>query len=141
VIILDTSGLLAVVDGSEVRHAPAAAALRASGTPRLLSPFVLAELDYLLASRVSSIAERALLAEVAGSAYQLEPFDAADVAAALMVLERYPDLDLGLADASLVVLAERYQVLDILTLDERHFRAVRGPHGQPFRILPSDLAA
>src|SRR5437773_401154 len=88
-----------------------------------------------------SEAERALLAEVAGGAYELEPFGADDVAAALKVLERYPDLDLGLADASLVVLADRYQVLDILTLDERRFRAVRGPHGRSFRILPVDSAA
>jgi len=37
-----------------------------------------------------------------------------------------------------VVLANRYGVRDILTLDERHFRAMRGMDGRPFRILPSD---
>jgi predicted nucleic acid-binding protein len=140
VIILDTSGLLAAIDGSEAHHAAAARALLASESPRLLSPFVLAELDYLLAMRVSPRAARALLDEVARGAYQLESFDADDVAAALVILERYADLDLGLADASLAVLAERHQTTDILTLDERHFRAVRGPHGRPFRILPADAA-
>src|SRR5215212_6716102 len=59
VILLDTSGLLAAIDGSERSHAPAAAALRQATVPRLLSPFVLAELDYLLATRVSGAAERA----------------------------------------------------------------------------------
>lgn len=34
-------------------------------------------------------------------------------------------VDVGLADASLVVLAERYGVAEVLTLDERHFRAMR----------------
>ena len=140
-IIIDTSGLLAALDGSDGRHAAAAAALRASGSPRLLSPFVLAELDYLLATRVSSTAERAMLAEVAGGAYQLEPFGGDDIAGALAVLERYPDLELGIADASLVVLADRYQVNDILTLDERHFRTVLGARGRKFRILPADSAA
>jgi hypothetical protein len=29
-------------------------------------------------------------------------------------------------------------VRDVLTLDERHFRALRPPGGKAFRILPSD---
>ena len=137
-IILDTSGILAALDGSEARHEAAAAALLASGHPRLLSPFVLAELDCLLRKRVGSGEARALLREVAQGAYQLEPFDRNDTVAAGAVIDRYPDLELGLADASLVVLADRHQALDILTLDERHFRVLRGPGGRPFRLLPSD---
>jgi hypothetical protein len=141
VIILDTSGLLAALDASETHHAAAARAVRASEAPRFLSPFILAELDYLLTTRVSSGAAHALLAEVARGAYQLESFGNDDVAAALAILERYPDLDLGLADASLAVLADRHQATDILTLDERHFRAVRGPRGRPFRLLPVDTTS
>jgi len=139
-IILDTSGLLAALDASETSHEAAARSLRSADTPRLLSPFVLAELDYLLATRISPSTARAFLEEVAGSAYQLEPFSADDVGAALEVLRRYSDLDLGLADAALVVLAERHGTADILTLDQRHFRALRGPRGRPFRLLPADAA-
>ena len=138
-IVLDTSGLLAALDATERRHGPASAALRAAEGPRLLSPFVLAELDYLLARRVSSKVASALLGEVAAGAYQLEPFDSADVASAITQLERYADLDLGLADASILVLAARHGTTDILTLDERHFRAVRDSAGRSFRLLPADL--
>ncbi len=137
-IVVDTSGLLAAIDGSQRLHAATAAALRGAGEPRLLSPFVLAELDYLLTTRVSASSARAFLGEVARGAYQLEPFGQDDVEQALAILKRYSDLDLGLADASLVVLAERHATLDLLTLDERHFRAVRGPGGRPFRLLPAD---
>lgn len=138
-ILVDTSGLLAALDASEQHHAAAAAALRAAGAaPRLLSPFVLAELDYLLSTRVSTTIARAFLDEVAGGAYQLEPFGSDDIAAAGEVLDRYPDLDLGLADASILVLAERHACLDLLTLDERHFRAVSGPRRRRFRLLPAD---
>ena len=137
-IIVDTSGLLSALDASESRHRASAAALLEAGAPRLLSPFVLAELDYLLSTRVSTRIARAFLEEVAGGAYQLEPFARADVAAAGVVIDRYPDLGLGLADASLVVLAERHGAADILTLDERHFRALIGPRGRPFRLLPTD---
>lgn len=137
-IVLDTSGLLAAIDGSQRQHAAAAAALRAATGPLLLSPFVLAELDYLLATKVSQEAALALLDQVAGGAYRLEPMAAEDVARASEIVLRYRDLQLGLADASVVVLAERHGTLDLLTLDERHFRAVRGPGGRPFRILPAD---
>ena len=137
-ILLDTSGLLAAIDAGQRDHARAARTLRNAEPPRLLSPFVLAELDYLLAKRVGRVAEMALLDEVARGSYRLEPFTAADVAAAQSVLDRYSALDLGLADASLVVLAERHGTLNLLTLDERHFRVVLGPGGRPFRLLPAD---
>jgi predicted nucleic acid-binding protein len=138
VILLDTSGLLAALDSSQRDHAEAAAALRDARSPRVLSPFVLAELDYLLATRVGSRAALALLAEVARGAYRMESFDAEDVAAAHEVIEAHGDLDVGLADASIVVLSRRYETLDVLTLDERHFRTLRGSAGRPFRILPAD---
>jgi hypothetical protein len=138
VILLDTSGLLAAIDRSQRQHDEAAAAIRGSTGPLLLSPFVLAELDYLLSTKVSPDAAAALLDEVAGGAYRLEPMAADDIAHASEIILRYRDLRLGLADASLVVLAERHRTLDILTLDERHFRAVTGPGGRPFRILPAD---
>lgn len=137
-IVLDTSGLLAAIDGSQRQHHAAAEILRRATEPLLLSPFVLAELDYLIAKRVSAVAASALLTQVASGVFRLEPMAADDVEAAARIIDRYRDLELGLADASLVVLAERYGTLDLLTLDERHFRAVKGPHGRPFRILPAD---
>lgn len=140
-IILDTSGLLAAIDSAQTNHREAAEVLRAAGHPRSLSPFVLAELDYLLTTRVSAAAARRVLVEVAGGVYQLEPFGPDDVAQALEVLDRYAGLNLGIADASLVVLADRHGARDILTLDERHFRTLRDAHGRAFRILPADTLA
>lgn len=137
-ILLDTSGLLAAIDASQRHHVAARDALKAAAPPWVLSPFVLAELDYLLATRVGQPAERALLAEVGRGVYRLEAFEADDVAAAERVIGRHGELALGLADASIVVLAHRYGVRDVLTLDERHFRAMRGPGGRPFRLLPAD---
>lgn len=140
-IILDTSGLLAALDDTQVRHAAAATALRAMQPPRFLSPFVLAELDYLLGSRVSRNTARRLLGEVADGAYQLEPFETADMQRALEVIDQFADHDIGIADASVVVLAERHATSDVLTLDERHFRVLLDRHGRPFRLLPADPRA
>ena len=139
-IVLDTSGLLSAIDVSQRRHRAALAALRDAEPPWILSPLVLAELDYLLGTRVGVVAERTLLDEVGRGVYRLESFGADDVQAAERVIGRYRDLGIGLADASVIVLAARYGIRDLLTLDERHFRAMRGPGGRPFRILPSDAS-
>jgi predicted nucleic acid-binding protein len=137
VILVDTSGVLAAIDPRQAHHAAAAQAL-SKWHPRILSPFVLAELDYLVATHGGQSEELKLLGDVSGGAYQLETFTSADVAAAHAVIDRYADLHLGLADASIVVLALRHHCLEVLTLDQRHFRVVRGPGEKPFRILPYD---
>ena len=137
-ILLDTSGLLAALDPRERLHDGAARALASAEPPFLLSPFVLAELDYLVASTLGVEAETDLLEEVARGAYRLEPFGAADVVEARELVLTYRDLAMGLADASIVVLARRYGVQEVLTLDERHFRVLRGPRDRPFRLLPAD---
>ena len=112
--------------------------MRSVRPPFLLSPFILAELDYLLSTRVGAEAQRSLLEEVAQGAYQLEPFDAGDIRRANEILTQFADLDVGLADASIVVLSERHGTNRVLTLDERHFRALRGKDGRAFRLLPAD---
>jgi len=136
VILLDTSGLLAAIDASQRLHHQCAAALSSASPPYLLSPFVLAELDYLLLTKVGPGAEKMLLEEVARGAYRLELFDRTDVQEAVRVIDKYGDHEIGLADASIVVLAGRHAVRDVLTLDLRHFETLRRPNGRPFRILP-----
>lgn len=138
-ILVDTSGLVAALSPTQRAHGEAAAALRAARPPLILSPFVLAELDYLLLKVAGVSAEMRFLEEVERRAYELASFDAGDVARAREVIERYRDLGIGLADASIVVLAERYGTRDVLTLDERHFRAIRPAGRRSFRILPADL--
>jgi uncharacterized protein len=138
VIILDTGGLYAALDANETLHGRAVAALTVARPPRLLSPFVLAELDYLIGTRVGHDAQLALADEVTRGAYQLAPLSSDDVAQARRIMERYADLRIGLADASVVVLAQQHRTLDLLCTDERHFRALRGYGGRPFRLLPFD---
>jgi predicted nucleic acid-binding protein len=98
----------------------------------ILSPFVLAELDYLLVTRVGRVAEFALVDESRGT-YRLEPFSAEDVVRVRTVIERRAGFGaIGLADVSNVVLAEQHGTRDILTLDERHFRVLHEPGDLPF---------
>jgi len=109
--------------------------MEASRPPRLLSPFILAEIDYLVTQRIGQRAEMLLLDDVVSGAYRLEAFDAFALSEAREIMQRYADLNVGLADASVVVLAERFNAHDVLTLDT-HFRALRAGGGA-FRLLPA----
>lgn len=141
---MDTSGLIAAVNHRSACHRQTRAFLDGlrgeHGSRLLVSPFVLAEAGYLLSEREGRPdVAHAVLRDVARGAYNLEIFRAEDLNKAAVVMERYADQNVGLADAANVVLAERHGVLDLLTLDERHFRSLRGPRGTPFRLLPADL--
>jgi predicted nucleic acid-binding protein len=137
-ILLDSGGLFAALNRAEPAYDAARSSLEREPGPHVLSPFVLAELDYLIATRGRPETELTVLEDVARGAYLLAPFDAADVGAAIDVIERYRDQSIGLADASIVVLAERYGTSRVLTLDERQFRMLRTRSGKHFTLLPAD---
>jgi uncharacterized protein len=137
-IVLDTGGLYAAIDANENLHGACVAALLNARPPRVISPFVLAELDYLVGTRVGHEAQMALVEEVVRGAYRLEPFDSEDIDRARRIMERYANLRIGLADASVVVLAQRHRTLDLLCTDQRHFRTLKSSAGRSFRLLPYD---
>lgn len=138
-IVVDTSGVLAAKDEDQPHHTAVARTLTAATEDLLLSPFVFAECDYMLATRLGPVAAREFVDEVVAGAYQLVDFDTGDVASAGGVIDRYHDLGVGLTDASMVVLAARFRTTRILTLDERHFRTLAPLWGAPaFTLLPAD---
>jgi len=135
-VIVDTSALLAFFDTDEPDHAAVSRVLTEATEPLVVSPYVVAELDYLIASRLGVPAELAALRELAGGAWDLPVMDAADLARASSIIERYADQRLGVADASNVVLADRYRTPTIVTLDRRHFGVLRPSSGGYFAVLP-----
>ena len=137
-ILLDTSGLLSALFPDQRHHEACAAALLAADPPFVLSPFVLAELDYLITKYAGVQAGIDFLSDVAAGAYAIAPYGGSGVARAVRVVEHYRDLNIGLTDASIVVLAEKYETREVLTLDERHFRSLRTENGRTFRLLPAD---
>jgi predicted nucleic acid-binding protein len=137
-IICDTSGLLAAYEHEGACEEQVVGVLEAETQSLVLSPFVLAELDYLMASRSGVGAELRMLEDVASGVYRLAEFTPRDVGQAAEVVAQYKDLNIGLADASIVVLAARYNTTRVLTFDERHFRAMKPRHAASFTLLPAD---
>ena len=135
-MIVDTSALLAFFDSDEPDHAAVSHVLTRATEPLVLSPYVVAELDHLVGSRLGVEAEVAVLRELGGGAWELPAFGTEELQRAAAVVERYRDQAVGVADASNVVLAARYRTRTVVTLDHRHFRVLRPLDGGRFRILP-----
>ena len=135
-ILADTSGLLALFNDREPRHADVVSALSDVAAPLIVSPYVVAELDYLVSTRIGVTAELAMLRELSGPGYELAEMGAPLLLAATEVIERYADQRIGVSDASIVALAHKYRTDLVLTLDRRHFDVLRTVDGLPFALLP-----
>lgn len=140
-VIVDTGPLVAAADRGDPRHAQAAALFRATTQPLVVPAPVTAEADYLIGRRVGPRSRREYLRDLAAGRFEVACLDRNEHAAALAVDERYGDLDLGLADASIVVLCQRYGTRSIATFDHRCFRPLTPLQGGTFRLLPDDDAA
>jgi predicted nucleic acid-binding protein len=136
VIVADTSGLLAFFNRREPAHDSVRAVVEGELEPLVVSPYVVAEIDYLVATRLGVDAELSVLGELASGAYHLAHVGTGDLAAMAAVIARYRDQDIGVADASLVVFADRHRTRTLLTLDHRHFGVLRPLDGGRFRLLP-----
>lgn len=140
-LILDTSALFAAMTDTHPLGGQIRDVLADAGSPPVVSPLVLAELDYLVATRLGVAASLAVIDELTGGAYDIAGVGVDDITAARAVIAKYADLNIGLTDAINVVLADRYGTAAIATLDQRHFRAVtpltsRHP---AFTVLPADV--
>jgi predicted nucleic acid-binding protein len=123
-MIVDTSALLAYFDVDEPDHEAVSRVIDGSEELLVVSPYVVAELDYLVATRIGVDAELAVLQELSGGAWELASFVAPELAQAASVLKKCRDQKIGVADTSNVVLADRYQTLTIMTLDASTLRRV-----------------
>jgi uncharacterized protein len=140
VVVADTSALIAFFNETDNHHDAVRKGVAQAGH-LVVSPCVLTELDYLVASRQGTQTARAVLGyvarRVAGGRWEV-PAIGALLLASHAVLDDYPDI--GLAGAMNAVLAREFRTDVIATLDHRHFRVIRPlTRHSAFRLLPADM--
>lgn len=137
-LIADSGGLYALYDADDAHHAGVRKVIERERGPVIIPVPVLTELDYLLRVHLGVEAELDCLDSIISGAFSLEPPTLEDLKHCRELISKYRDLDLGLADASAVTIAERLGIHRILTVDECDFRTVRPKRGKPFILLPAD---
>lgn len=136
-LLLDTSFLYALNDLKDDNHARTVNFLRTLPTAELVLPSsVLPELCYLLHSRLGHSAMRNFLTGLINSDIALEPVEQADLPRVTEILAQYADAQLDFTDATLIALAERLSIAQVLTFDHRDFSIVRPRHCDAFQLLP-----
>jgi uncharacterized protein len=103
------------------------------------SAFTVAEADHLILTRLGVTAELSFIDSLA-SGFLVPTLDPQGLRDARQLCARYREQQLGLADASIIVLAARFSTSHLATFDERHFRSVRSldDDTDAFTLLPAD---
>jgi hypothetical protein len=134
IAIVDANILYAAADRDDRFHSSAVSLLSRSDLALVIPAMAVAEVTYLLATRLGPHAEARFLSGLRDFDVRApEPDDWPRIAE---LLRQYADFPLGGTDASVIALAERMKTDIIITLDQRHFRTVRPRHCDKFRLLP-----
>jgi hypothetical protein len=134
IAIVDAGPLYAAVDTDDDDHVPCLETLQRLDLELVVPALVVAEVTYLVGRRLGAAIEAAFIRGL--SAVEVEAPSVEDWPAIANLVERYGDFPLGGTDASVAVLAERLGTDLIVTLDRRHFGAIRMKDGRSFRLIP-----
>ena len=133
-LLLDTGAFVALVDRSETRHADCVDALERWTGPIVTSEAVLTETIYLVGPKWK--AQQVCLEFFLRGAFLLIPSSAASLRRVAALMERYRNVPMDFADATLVALGEELQTERVFTLDRRGFSTYRLHGKKPFHLIP-----
>jgi len=136
-VIIDTGPLVALFDGSDRYHRICLELLKDVKGPLLTVWPVVTETFYLLdfswkaQDNFWEFLQRGGIVVVDQQGKALER--------CRLLMKKYKDLPMDLADAALVVLAEARKEDTVFTLDHRDFSIYKPLHTKRFRLIPPEL--
>jgi uncharacterized protein len=138
-ILTDAGPLIALLDRGEQHHRACVECLAELSGPMLTTWPAFTEAMYLLGEAGGWRAQDALWGLVEKHDVELADADLEQRARIRALMEKYQDLPMDLADASLVALAEMRGLRDVFTLDHADFQVYRLHRRQTFRLWPREL--
>ena len=134
IAVVDTGPLYAAADLDDEDHERALEVLQRQDHHLVIPTLVVAEATYFIGTRLGPGAEARFLAGL--GELDVEAPIPTDWPRIAELVEEYGDFPLGGTDASVIALAERLATPLVLTLDRRHFGAVRPRHCEALSLLP-----
>ena len=129
-ILVDTGPLVALFDPTDADHQRCVDLLRAIKQPLATTVPVLTEAFHLL--QPASVGAQRLMDFVVGQGLRVLYLEDDSLARAFQLMAQYADAPMDMADASLVVMAERLDLRTIFTIDRRHFHTYRIQRGHRY---------
>jgi uncharacterized protein len=132
--VVDAGPLYAAADGDDQDHEACRSVLSRADLRLVVPALAVAEATYFVGRRLGAPAEAAFLRGL--GALDVEGPSREDFDRMAQLVETYADFPLGGTDASLIAMAERVGAGIVVTLDRRHFAAVKPNHRDAFQLLP-----
>jgi predicted nucleic acid-binding protein len=136
-LVLDTGPLLALLDANDPHHGSCSELIVSARERRVIPSPVLPEIDHLVRAHVGVDGFAPLLQDVRRGTYDVEDLVAEDYERVQEVLQTYRDLGIGFVDAAVLSIVERLGEPKLMTLDRRHFAAMRPRHREALELLPA----
>ena len=138
-IVCDTGPLVAAADRDDQHNRACTDLLTGLHLARrtiFVPAPVVAEVGYLLARSGGPTVEAAFLRSIVHQTITIVDLELVDYERMAELVEIYADFPLGTTDAAVIAVAERLGIVEIATLDRRHFHTVRPRHASNFTLLP-----
>lgn len=133
-VLVDTGPIVAILSPVDANHLRCVEQLRELRPPLVTCWPVLTEAAWLL--RKDPAAVTILMRSFQVGPFELAQLDSSDLAPMADILHRYRNLNLQLADAAVLHLANRERIQTVFTLDRRDFGTVRMKNGKKVEIIP-----
>jgi uncharacterized protein len=133
-LLIDTGPLVALLSASDQHHPSCVAAARTLRGPFLTIWPIVTEAAYLLRNDPDAVAT--LLDQIQGASILILELSPPDIGGISQILNRYRDQRFDFADAALMHVAERDDIADVFTIDNRHFSVFRKQTGRALRLIP-----
>ncbi|OBQ33760.1 MAG: DNA-binding protein [Anabaena sp. CRKS33] len=134
-IIVDTGFWLALIDQKDTYHETAKQALKKYNEPLITTWCVVTETCYLLLTRKGVQAQVTFLNSLEQELFTVFNLESHHTPRIIQLMEKYANLPMDLADASLVILAEHLGHGRIFSVDQRDFNTYRWKQNYPFENL------
>lgn len=133
-LILDTGPLIALLDQSESSHEKCVSFLKIFNGMLITTEPVVTEAMYLLNQSIHF--QKACVDFIMKADVQIVPIVQKTLLKVIALMEKYSDLPMDYADATLVSLAGETSISEIFTLDKRGFETYRWRKNKFFTLYP-----
>jgi hypothetical protein len=137
-VLVDAGPLVAILSERDQYHAIYFSEAKSLRGPFYTSWPVVTEAAYLLRDEAGAVEK--LLGRIRDSKLQLISLGADDADGISAILKQYADQDFGLADATLMYLADRTGIERVFTIDQRHFSLFRMSNGRALALSPDTIS-